>query len=107
MVDRAGAWWKFFTRKRLRRRRRLWRFVSPRRHRVALGLLVFLLAAVYVYWHFTNDQRVRQQAEKYLEEATGSATPISACLADWTCGTSVSSRPLTTFAYRLSGPTLP
>src|ERR1035437_1217332 len=71
MADRAGAWWKFLTKTRLRRRRRLWRFVSPRRHRIALGLLVVLLGASYAYWYFTNDVRVGQQAEKYLEEATG------------------------------------
>jgi hypothetical protein len=54
-----------------RRRRRLWRYVSPRRRGRALLLLAALLAGVYAYWYFTNDARVRRLAEDYLRDLTG------------------------------------
>ncbi len=43
---------------------------------MVLGLMLALLAAVYAYWHFTNDHRVARQAERYLREATGSPVRV-------------------------------
>lgn len=53
------------------RRQRFWRYVSPRRRGVSLTLLVVLLGLLYGYWYFTNDQKVRHEAERYLESYFG------------------------------------
>ena len=53
------------------RRRRLWRYVSPRRRGVGLLVLAFLLLGLYGYWRLTNDHRIRHQAETYLHQLTG------------------------------------
>ncbi len=60
----------------LRRRRRFWRFVSPRRRGVGLIVLAMLLAAFYGYWYITNGERVRRMAEQYLERLTGGEVTI-------------------------------
>ncbi len=60
----------------LRRRRRFWRFVSPRRRGVGLVVLAMLLAAFYGYWYITNGERVRRMAEQYLERLTGGEVTI-------------------------------
>ncbi len=54
-----------------RRRKRFWRYVSPRRRNVSLVGLAILLVAIAGYWHMTNSQRIRIRAEKYLRELTG------------------------------------
>ncbi len=59
-----------------RRRRRFWRYVSPRRRGVGLLVLALLLAVVYAYWFATNDRRVRQFATDYLSEVTGGVVRI-------------------------------
>jgi hypothetical protein len=58
------------------RRRRLWRYVSPRRRVVGLVLLATLLVAVYVYGRLTEDERVRRHARRYLSELTGGRVEI-------------------------------
>ncbi|RPI59017.1 MAG: hypothetical protein EHM48_09550, partial [Planctomycetaceae bacterium] len=53
------------------RRRRQWRYVSPRRRWVALLTLAAMLLLIYGYWYGTNDRRVGQMAEDYLHDFTG------------------------------------
>lgn len=53
------------------RRRRFWKYVSPRRHTVGLVILAILLSTVYGLWYFTNDRRIRRMAEGYFQQATG------------------------------------
>jgi hypothetical protein len=53
-----------------RRRRRFWRYVSPRRHGVGVTTLALVLGLIYVYWYLTNEGRIRRQAEQYLRDLT-------------------------------------
>lgn len=59
------------------RPRRYWRYVSPRRRGLSLVLLALLVAGIYCFWYFTNDRRIRSQAEDYLQAATGCRVKIS------------------------------
>jgi hypothetical protein len=59
-----------------RRRRRLWRYVSPRRRGVGLAFLAVLVALTYVYWYLTNDHRIRNEASAYLRDLTGAIVSI-------------------------------
>ena len=54
-----------------RRRKRFWRYVSPQRRGVGLGLLALVVTVAYGYWYLTNDDRVRRMARDYLAEVTG------------------------------------
>ncbi len=54
-----------------RRRRRFWRYVSPRRRGLGVIVLALLVTLVYGYWYLTNNERVRHQAESYLRRVTG------------------------------------
>jgi len=60
-----------------RRRRRFWRYVSPRRRGLGVTLLAILLATVYGYWYMTNDRRIRRQAERYLRNLTGGRVRVA------------------------------
>lgn len=60
-----------------RRRRRLWRYVSPRRHGAGVFVLALLLTATYGYWALTNNGRTRREAQKYLSALTGSRVKIA------------------------------
>ncbi|MCY2927715.1 MAG: hypothetical protein NT031_20195 [Planctomycetota bacterium] len=53
-----------------RRRRRMWRYVSPRRRGIALFLLVLLGSVIVGYQVMTSDARVAAQAEQMLTEIT-------------------------------------
>ena len=59
-----------------RRRRRLWRYVSPRRRGAGLLLLALLVTAAWGYWTLTNDDCVRRQARGYLRELCGGKVEI-------------------------------
>jgi len=59
-----------------RRRRRFWRYVSPRRRGAGLVLLMLLLGLFYLYWHLTNDRRIRDQAQAYLSQVVGGNVKI-------------------------------
>ena len=61
-----------------RRRKRFWRYVSPRRHGIGAGALAVLAMLVYVYWHQTNDRRIRLDAERYLRVLTGGPVDVRA-----------------------------
>ena len=65
----AGRYWP---------RRRSWHYVSGRRHRRALGVLAAIVLAAYGWWYFTNDNRVRREAEGYLRRLTGASVRIQA-----------------------------
>jgi len=54
-----------------RRRRRMWKYVSPQRRRNSLILLALLLTMLYAWWHFTRAGRIRREAKKALESLTG------------------------------------
>ena len=54
-----------------KRRGRSWRYVSPRRRGLAALMLALLVTLTFAYWHFTNDRRIRHQAEKFLRDLTG------------------------------------
>ena len=54
-----------------KRRKRFWRYVSPRRRGIAAVLLAVLLGLVYGYWRLANSERVCRLAEAYLSELTG------------------------------------
>jgi len=58
------------------RRRRRWQYVSGRRRRVGIALAALLVAAIYAWWHFTNDARIRREAVAYLERLTGAQVRI-------------------------------
>ncbi|NLF30882.1 MAG: hypothetical protein GX591_08355 [Planctomycetes bacterium] len=58
------------------RRRRRWQYVSGRRRRRGLVLAVVLVAAIYAWWHFTNNARIRRDAVAYLERLTGAQVRI-------------------------------
>lgn len=53
-----------------RRRRRMWRYVSPRRHRIGALVLVVLVGLIVVYNMATSDARVARRAKRMLREAT-------------------------------------
>jgi len=53
------------------RRKRFWRYVSPRRRGVGLVLLAALLGTTYLYWYYTNDRRVTDMTEQYLQTMLG------------------------------------
>jgi hypothetical protein len=60
-----------------RRRRRSWRYVSPRRRGVGLVLLAIVLALFYGYWYMTNEARIRRLAEQALRDfSNGAAVSI-------------------------------
>ena len=59
-----------------RRRRRLWKYVSPRRHGAGVLTLALLTLMLYGYWAQTNDRRVKDRAEGYLEKLTGARIKI-------------------------------
>ena len=59
-----------------RRRRRFWRYVSPRRRGVGVTVLALLMLLVYGYWYLTNDGRIRDLARGYLAEFTGGKVDI-------------------------------
>ena len=59
-----------------RPRRRFWRYVSLRRRSVGLVFLAALAALVYLYWHLTNDRRIRSEAIAYLRNLTGTSVAI-------------------------------
>jgi len=61
-----------------RRRRRLWRYVSPRRRRASFVVLALLVTLVYGYWHLTNDARIRREAEAYLRRVCGPRVRVTA-----------------------------
>ena len=50
-----------------KRRRRMWKYVSPKRQKFGLVVLAILISLVYAEWYFTNDIRIRNEAEKALE----------------------------------------
>ncbi len=58
------------------RRRRLWRYVSPRRRVVGLAILAMLLVVAYTYARLTHDDRVRRHARRYLKSLTGGRVEI-------------------------------
>ncbi|MCK5114519.1 MAG: hypothetical protein KAR11_07145, partial [Phycisphaerae bacterium] len=51
-----------------KRRKRMWKYVSPKRQRFGLVVLAILISLVYAEWYFTNDIRIRREAEKALEK---------------------------------------
>ena len=59
-----------------RRRRRFWRFVSPRRRGAGVLLVALLVTVVYGYWYLTNDGRVRQMARDYLSRLAGGRAEV-------------------------------
>ncbi len=59
-----------------RKRTRLWRYVSPRRHGAGVIALALLTLMIYGYWAQTNDRRVKDRAEGYLEKLTGARIKI-------------------------------
>ena len=72
MLKSLSGFWRHFR----RRRRRFWRYVSPRRRGTALAVLALLSAAVYGYWYHTNSHRIRHLAEAYLRGLTGGHVSI-------------------------------
>lgn len=58
------------------RRRRFWRYVSPRRQGVGLAVLLVLLGLFYGYWYLTNDARIRRMAEDFLRDSTGGVVSV-------------------------------
>ncbi|HDZ44111.1 MAG TPA: hypothetical protein ENH80_09235 [Phycisphaerae bacterium] len=77
---RYGLWARRLARRvtsRLpRKRRRMWRYVSPRRRGVTLIALVTLVAMVYGYWAMTTDKRVRRHAKWYLRSLTNAHVTV-------------------------------
>lgn len=65
------AYRRFFS-----RRRRLWRYVSPRRRTAGLVILATLLVVAYAYARLTDDDRVRRHARRYLKSLTGGRVQI-------------------------------
>ena len=61
---------------RLPRRRRLWRYVSPRRRGAGLLLVALLMVLAWGYWGLTNDDRVRRHARNYLYQLCGGRVEI-------------------------------
>ncbi len=59
-----------------RRRRRLWRYVSPRRRGMGMVALALLVLLGYGYWHLTNDWRIGRLARRYLSDLTGARVDI-------------------------------
>jgi hypothetical protein len=60
-----------------RRRRRSWRYVSPRRRGVGLIVLAIVVALFYGYWYLTNEARIRRLAEQALRDfSNGAAVSI-------------------------------
>ncbi len=57
-----------------RRRRRSWRYVSPRRRGVGLIILAMIVAMFYGYWYLTNEARIRRLAEKALRDFSNGAS---------------------------------
>ena len=60
-----------------RRRRRMWRYVSPRRRGAGLLLLALLIVAAWGYWSLTNNDRVRREARRYLRGLCGGRVEIA------------------------------
>ena len=58
------------------RRRRQWRYVSGRRRRVSITLFALIMLAIYGWWYFTNDDRIKRQAEEFLCSFTGAEVRI-------------------------------
>jgi len=59
-----------------RRRRRLWRYVSPQRRGLGVLALALLVVLGYGYWHLTNDWRIGRLARRYLGDLTGARVEI-------------------------------
>ena len=59
-----------------RRRRRFWRFVSPRRRGAGLLMVALLVTVAYGYWSLTNEGRVRRMARDYLGRLTHGAAEV-------------------------------
>jgi len=59
-----------------RRRRRSWRYVSGRRHRVGVAVSALIIVSLYGWWHLTNDRHVEAQAVEYLRQLTGAEVRI-------------------------------
>ena len=53
------------------RRRRSWRYISPRRHGVGVTILALLVGLLYAYVYLTNDARIRRHAKRYLRQFSG------------------------------------
>ncbi len=60
-----------------RRRRRMWRYVSPRRRGAGLLLLALLIVSAWGYWSLTNNDRVRSEARRYLRGLCGGRVEIA------------------------------
>lgn len=58
------------------RRRRMWKYVSPRRRRVGLLLLAVLMSLLYAGWYFTRSGSIRRQAKYALEDLTGADVDV-------------------------------
>lgn len=58
------------------RRRRFWRYVSPGRQGAGMIILALVLMLTYGYWYLTNDNRIRRQAEQYIQQLTGGKVKI-------------------------------
>ncbi len=59
-----------------RRRRRLWRYVSGRRHGAGLFIFTLLVLVTGGYWYLTNDARVQRKVEQYLQRLTGAVVKV-------------------------------
>lgn len=71
------AKWLSRLRRRLpRRRRRLWRYVSGRRHGAGVAVFALLVLMAYGYWHLTNDVRIQRKVEQYLAGLTGGRVEV-------------------------------
>jgi len=58
------------------RRRRVWRYVSPRRRGAGLIAVALLLLVGYGYYHVTHDARIKRQVITYLEQRTGGRVEV-------------------------------
>lgn len=70
-------WWTRLRRRLPRRRRRVWRYVSPRRRQVAFSLLAVIALLGWGYFYMVNDSRVKVEVERYLSAATGCKVKVS------------------------------
>ena len=59
-----------------RRRGRLWRYVSPRRRRLWIAVLVLLLGATVAYAYLTSDGQIRALIESELTRRLGTAVTV-------------------------------
>lgn len=59
-----------------KRRRRMWKYVSPQRRRLGLLLLALLLTLLYAGWFFTRSSNIRREAKRTLEKLTGADVDV-------------------------------